>query len=209
MTPTLYHAPMTCSMAVRIAAAEGDLDLHIERVDLGTKALASGGSLRDVNTLGQVSTLRLGTGEILTETSACLLWVQAHGPNPAFHVTADDPVYFQMVRWLGFVATELHKQIFRVVFYDEATDAVKDRFRALALDRFALLDDHLATRPFLTGDQFCAADAYLSWFFVLAARAGVQTHDYASLEAYRERVLARPTVTAMIEDDQTYREGQQ
>ena len=61
MTPLLYHTPLNCSLAVRIAAAEGGVELEIDRVDFKTKALSSGGSLLDINPLGQVSTCLLYT----------------------------------------------------------------------------------------------------------------------------------------------------
>ena len=171
MSNTLIHAPLTCSLAARIAAAEGGVPLEISYVNLGTKELEAGGSLFDINPLGQVSTLCLANGELLTETSTVILWLQAQSQNPEFHIDPQDPAYFQMIRWLGFCATELHKQIFRVVFYPEATDEVKDRVRALAPQRFELLDNHLLDRQFLLGDTFSAADAYLTWFFVLAGNA--------------------------------------
>ena len=201
MPVTLFHSPLACSLAVRIAAAEAGIDLKLEQVDLASKALASGGHLTAINPLGQVSTLRMENGDLLTETSACLLWVQAQSLEPAFRTEPSDPAYFQMVRWLSFIATELHKQIFRIVFYEEATDAVKDRFRALAPSRFDVLDAHLTDRPFLTGERFGAADAYLAWFFVLADRAGVALQEHPNLCAYRDRVLDRRHVAATIADD--------
>ena len=81
-----------------------------------------------------------------------------------------------------------------MVFYPEATDEVKDKVRDLAPLRFELLDKHLATRPFLLGDKFTAADAYLTWFFVLAGNAKLDVSPYKNLNEYQQRVLARPLV---------------
>lgn len=200
MAALLYHTPLNCSLAVRIAAAEGNVEIELDRVDFKTKSLSSGGSLLDANPLGQVSTMRLDSGELLTETSACLLWVQSQSDAP-FRVMPDDPMYFQMVRWLGFTATELHKQILRVVFYPEATDGVKDNFRALVPERYKLLDAHFSKNDYLLGKRVSAADAYLIWFFVLAERANVMFSGYPNLEAYRSRVMSRPKVAQMIEED--------
>ena len=75
-----------------------------------------------------------------------------------------------MYKRQAFCATELHKGLFRVVFYDEATEQVKDRVRELAPLRFSVLNNHLANQTFLTGERFTAADAYLSWFFVLSEK---------------------------------------
>ncbi|WP_282605390.1 glutathione S-transferase family protein [Pelagibius sp. Alg239-R121] len=201
MPATLMHAPLTCSLAARFAAAEGKVPLEIAYLNLQTKKFEEGGSLYDFNPLGQVSVLRLESGEIITETSTTLLWIQAQSSEPAFRREPNDPDYYQLLRWIVFCATELHKQIFRVVFYPEATDDVKDRFRELAPQRFALLDSHLSDRPYLLGDRFSAADAYLAWFFVLAKNAGLDSSQYRNLQAYRSHLLERPLIQELIVSD--------
>ncbi|WP_052261648.1 glutathione S-transferase family protein [Leisingera sp. ANG-M1] len=198
---TLYHAPLTCSLAARFAAAEGGVPLNIAYLNLRTKELERGGLLYDVNPLGQVSVLELEDGSRLTETATVLLWIQSQSQNPEFRVDPQDPDYFQLLRWTNFCATELHKGLFRVVFYQEATEAVKDRVRDLAPLRFQMLEDHLATRPYLLGDRFTAADAYLAWFFVLSGNARLDHSAYPNLEAYRQRALARPALRELIESD--------
>ena len=201
MTATLYHAPLTCSLAARMAAAEGEVPLNIEYLSLRTKELEKGGSLYDINPLGQVSTLKLDNNEIITETSTTILWIQAQSKVKNFHCDPSSPEFFQMARWVAFCATELHKQIFRVVFYPEATDEVKDRVRDLAPLRFEVLNNHLSSRPYLLGDHFSAADAYLTWFFVLASNAKLDPSSYEHLNDYRERVLNRPLIRELIESD--------
>ena len=136
MTATLYHAPLACSLAVRMAAAEGHVPLDIAYLNLRTKTLETGGSLYDINPLGQVSVLRLEDGGILTETSTALLWIQSRSPVAWFRRDPFDPAFFQLARWIAFCATELHKQIFRIVFSPEARDTMKDRIRDLAPLRF-------------------------------------------------------------------------
>jgi glutathione S-transferase len=195
------HAPLSCSLAVRFAAAEGGVDMNIKFLSLRTKEFENGGSLIDINPLGQVSALKLASGELLTETSACLMWVQSQSHNTAFRHDPNDPAYFQMLRWIGFCATELHKQIFRIVFYPEATDEVKDRIRNLAPQRFKILDQHLKTHEFLLGEYFSAADAYLTWFFILADKAQLNTSTFKSLTTYKEKVFNRPRIKALIEND--------
>lgn len=198
MKTTLMHAPLTCSLAARFAAAEGGVSLDIETVNLKTKSLQTGGSLYDINPLGQVSTLRLASGEIITETSTTLLWIQTQSTNAAFRHDPQSPHYFQMVRWIAFCATELHKQIFRVVFYSEATDVVKERIRALAPQRYALLNDQLADRPFLLGDSFSAPDAYLTWYLLRANDAAVEPAGYPHLQDYKDRTLERPLIRDLV-----------
>ncbi|MEM6583722.1 MAG: glutathione binding-like protein [Pseudomonadota bacterium] len=197
----LYHAPLSCSLAARFVAAEGDVELDIEPLNLMTKEIASGGSLYDINPLGQVSVLQLPDGSRLTETSTILVWLQTQSQIDEFHIAPDTADYFQMLRWIAFCATELHKGLFRVVFYQEATEEVKDRVRQLAPLRLQVLDDHLHSRSYLVGDSFSAADAYLAWFFVLSGAAQVDHTDYPALEAYRQRVMDRPAIHSLIEAD--------
>lgn len=201
MPATLMHAPLTCSLAARFAAAEGGVPLEVACLNLKTKEFEGGGSLYDINPLGQVSVLRLPSGEIITETSAALVWIQSQSPDADFRRDSTDQDYFQLLRWIGFCATELHKQIFRVVFYPEATDEVKERIRGLAPQRFELLDRHLSERPFLLGDRISAADTYLTWFFVLAEKARLDVSGYRNLQAYSERMLARPLVRDLVISD--------
>jgi len=205
-TPTLYHTPFACSMAARIAAHEAELELDIIHVDLNTHETEMGTSFLDINPLGQVSTLTFANGTLLTETSAVLLWIQSHSKNQAFRRQSGTEAYFQMLRWIGFCATELHKQIFRIVFYDEATDPVKNRIRALAPARFDVLETQLSQRPYLLGEQFSAADAYLTWALFLSERAGIAPVNYPVLQAYLTRAQDRPSVKAVIAADSRYDE---
>ena len=194
----LYHAPFTCSLAVRLAAKWGDVPLEILPTGLGEAARQD---LTAHNPLAQVSTLILPDESILTETSACLIWVQTQSQNPDFKRTPDQAEYFQMLRWIGFCATELHKQLLRIVFYDEATDAVKDNFRRLSTSRLQRLDNHLEDRTTLVGKSYSAADAYVAWFLTLAPKAGVDLSPYKNLMRYFEAIQQDKALDALFADD--------
>ena len=100
--PTLIHAPQACSLATKIVAFEGDVNLQYDHVNIFTKEMSGNRSLYNYNPLGQVSVIVLDNGEVITETACCLLWVQSQSEKKDFHIPADDPKYFQLVRWLGF-----------------------------------------------------------------------------------------------------------
>lgn len=194
----LYHAPFTCSFAVRLAAKWGDLPLDIRPTGLGQQARQD---LIVHNPLAQVSTLALPDGSVLTETSACLIWVQTQSQNPEFRRTSDQAEYFQMLKWIGFCATELHKQLLRIVFYDEATEDVKDKFRRLSTSRLQWLNEHLEGRTTLVGHTYSAADAYLTWFLTLASKAGVDLMPFKTLSSYYDRVRHDENVEVLLLDD--------
>jgi len=199
--PQLFHAPFACSLAVRFAAAWGDVTLDVLPVKLGRTATNSEKRLLAANPVGQVSTMVLPDKSVLTETSACLIWVQSHSMNTAFRRDPDSPDYFQMLRWISFCGTELHKQLLRIVLYDEATETVKNNFRTLAKSRLAILDKHLSGRHVLVGDTLSAADAYLTWFLTLSKKAGVEFTSYPNLSAYFARQSAHEDVSALLAED--------
>ncbi len=205
--PLLYHAPMACSLAVRIAAAKGNVPIELAIVDLNTHRLADGSDYYAINPLGQVSTLQLPDGNLLFENIACLLWVQNQSPNINFRRAPEHPDSIFLIRWLSFISTQLHQQIFRIVFYDEADAAVKDNIRALAPDRLALLDGHLQNRKWLLGGEFSAADAYLVWALSLTDKAGLDIAPHHSLTRYWEQALADSDIAEIIADD-TLRKAQ-
>ncbi|MBB6522513.1 glutathione S-transferase family protein [Pseudoteredinibacter isoporae] len=202
MNNTLFHAPLACSLAVRMAAAEGGVPLDIAYLNLKTKELEGGGSLFDVNPLGQVSVIKDCNGQIITETSTCLQWVQLNSKDASFYREPSSSEFLQISRWISFCSTELHKQIFRVVFYDEATADVKERFLNLAPARLDLLNKHLADKEYLVGNSFSSADAYLTWFFVLSSSSGVEVSPYENLVNYRDRMFGRADIKSVILDDQ-------
>lgn len=198
---TLYHTPLACSLAVRIAAAYGDVELCLILVDHCRTLSTDCADYKNINPLGQVATLITPTQEKITETSAALLWVQSQSANQQFCRTPYDEDYYQLIRWIGFTATEIHKQIYRMVFYDELNESSKDNIRSLAPDRFAWLNQHLSTRTFLLGTYFSAADAYLCWAMLLAERAGLDPSPYQHLMAYVHRLHSIPKVRDIIADD--------
>ncbi|MNG19770.1 Glutathione S-transferase [compost metagenome] len=52
----------------------------------------------------------------------------------------------------------------------------------------------LRGRPYLTGDDFTAADAYLFVITLWAQQMRLDTSSYPELEAFKARVAARPAV---------------
>ena len=201
MSADLFHYPMSCSTALRIAAAEADLPLNSIFVDIYRKTLADGSSYYDQNPMGQVAALRTSGGDFLTENIAIFLWINRHANIPSFHIRAEDEKYDTLVQWLSFCATELHKSIAWPIFRTDAPDAMKDFARRRAPQALAYVDQYLGTRDYLLGDDFCAADGYLIWFLALTRTAGIDISPYQNLKSYLTRVQTRPKVAAILQED--------
>jgi glutathione S-transferase len=199
----LYYSPMACSLAARIVCIEAGLAVTMLRTDLGNKRVegASEGALLQYNGMGKVPTLVCDDGHVLTENVAVLLYLgdradSALGLTPP-HGT---PERYEVVRWLAFVATEIHKRVLATVYsLDRPSDAVKAFARSTAAQPLTVLQKHLRDREVLVGEEFTVADAYLVWALLLLPRAQVPMDSYPALGDYLARNSNRAAVRAAVQ----------
>jgi glutathione S-transferase len=192
----LYYAPGACSQAVHIALREAGLPFELEKVDIRSKKTASGADYKAINPKGYVPALEIDGGQVLTEVAALLQYVGDKKPSllPAVGTLER----YRAIEWLGFIATELHKQ-YGPFFDPTTTDEVKQKQRDKISGRFALVNEHLGGKQFLLGDDFSVADAYL---FVMTRWSGVAQLDlgrFPALSAWIQRVQTRPAVDQVFE----------
>ncbi len=195
----LYYSPGACSQAVHIALREAGLSAELARVDLATHRLEGGADYRVVNPRGYVPVLELQDGSRHTEVAALLQYLGDLAPASGLMPAFGTPGRFEVIKWLTFVSSELHKVFSPWLWHKETADATrKDCKDKLAL-RFAELDRLLAERPYLTGDAFTAADAYCFTIVSWAPMLGMSLKPYPQLAAYLARVAARPAVRAALQ----------
>lgn len=188
----LYFSPGACSLAVRIALTEAGLPFAADKVDLRTHRLADGTDYHAINPKGYVPMLELADGTRLTEVTVLLQYVADRVPGTLAPAYGSVDRY-RVMEWLGFIATELHKQCGPL--WNPATpDATKDAVRAQLGRRLAHVAGSLAAQPFLTGQAFGVADAYLFTILNWAPMLAVDLSPYPALAAFQARVAARPAV---------------
>lgn len=191
----LYYSPLACSLAAHIACREAELDVELVRVDFRSKQTADGTDLFAVNPMGQVPTVLLSDGRALIENVAVLSYIADRTPRESREPQADR---YELLRWLSFVATELHKKVLWPIYSPSAPDVIKAFARQAAPQALKVVSTHLAAREALAGNTFSVADAYLFWVLTLLPHAGVPLDGYPSLQAYHTRHLARPHVRAAL-----------
>jgi len=106
--------------------------------------------------------------------------------------------HYRLNEWLNFIATEIHKQ-FAPLWHVETPAATQATQRATLARRFALIEETLTERPFLTGNMFTIADAYLFTVVRWADPLKVDLTAFPPLRKFQERVAARPKVRAALE----------
>lgn len=196
--PTLYYRPMACSLAARIALTEAGLGARYVAVDLVRKRTEEDEDFLGINPKGKVAALRLADGSVLTENIAVLLYIAAKATPGRLAPAPDSRAYFELLQWLAFISSELHKQCLYPVFRPDAGADARSLVRE-HLDRvLAILDRQLEAQAFLAGAAFSVADAYLLWGLMLAGPAGAELKGYPAVDAYYQRLRTRRSVVESL-----------
>src|SRR5262245_20942519 len=121
----LYFTPGYCSLAVHIALREAGVDFSLEKVDPAAP------EFRKINQRAYVPVLELDDGSRHTEAAALLQHVGDLAPATGLMPAVGSRERFQVLQWLTFISSELHKQFSPWLFHQETADttreAVKDK----------------------------------------------------------------------------------
>ncbi len=188
----LYYSSGACSLAPHIALRETGVPFEVSKVDLRSHKLADGADYYAINPKGYVPLLELDDGQRLSEVGVILQYIADRKPGtlaPAFGTMER----YRVMEWLNFIATELHKQ-FSPLWSPDTPDAVKAGQIARLGKRFEYFSQTLGAQPYLTGDKFSVADAYLFTVLNWAPMLKIDLAQWPALTAFQARVAARPAV---------------
>jgi glutathione S-transferase len=194
---TLYFSPGACSLSPHIVLREAGMDFALEQADLRSKAIKSGGTLTDVNPKGQVPTLRLGDGTVLTEGPAIVQWIADQVPAKHLAPANGTLARTQLQTWLNYVSSELHKG-FSPLFSPTLPAETKAYFAEMLMKKLAWVDGHLADKDYLMGSEFSVADAYLFTVANWSNFVKLDISGLSNLQAFMARMAARPAVQAAL-----------
>jgi len=192
----LYYAPGACSLSPHIALREAGIPFTMEKVDLRAKTTESGADYKAINPRGYVPALQLDDGRVVAEGPVIVQMIADLAPESSLAPALGTPERYQLMDWLAFISTELHKG-FSPFFNPAVNDEAKQSFRQRLTLRLDYLTKALGDKPYLMGDDFSAADGYL--FTVLRWAKGFKFELGPTLDAYFGRVAARPAVKAALE----------
>jgi glutathione S-transferase len=194
ITMKLYYSPGACSFAPHVALIEAGLPFEAVKVDLRKHALADGTDYYGINPKGYVPLLELDDGTRLSEVAVILQYIADRKPGTLAPVFGSIERY-HLMEWLNFIATELHKQ-FGPLWYPDTPDVTKDRQHATLAKRLAYVAATLGQQPFLMGQDFTVADAYLHAMLNWTGHLKVELAPWPALQQYHARIAARPAVQA-------------
>ncbi|MCP4208926.1 MAG: glutathione transferase GstA [Shimia sp.] len=190
----LFYKPGACSMASHIALLEIGQAFDIEAVDTVAARTASGQDFLKINPKGYVPALELGTGEILTEGPAILQFLADSSDTANLAPKPGTMARARMLEMLTFTSSELHKA-FGPLFRDSSSTEENAKARQAVAQKFDTVEKEFEDgRPYVSGEQFSIADAYL---FVVANWANFTDIDltrWPKLSEFVARIAERPSV---------------
>jgi glutathione S-transferase len=194
----LYISPGACSLSPHIALREAGIPFEMETVDLGAKRTKSGKDFKAINSKGYVPVLELEGGQLLTEGPAIVQYIADQRPASKLAPPAGTMDRYRLQEWLNFVTSEMHKA-YSPLFNPQTPDAFKEMSRTKIGGRLDFLTKSLQGKDYLMGSTFTVADAYLFVVLGWSGHVGIDLVKWPVLQAYWDRVAARPAVKAALE----------
>jgi glutathione S-transferase len=190
----LYYSPGACSMAPHVVVRELGLEVTLVKVDLGTKRTENDDDFHEVNPKGLVPALELDDGRVLTEVAVVVQYLADLKPEMPLVPKCSLFQRYRVQEWLNFVGTELHKTY--TPLWKRPPDDVRAPILEKLARRYGDVERQLGSHPYLLGDDFTIADAYL-WAISRWARV-TKVPLPPTVQAYVERCAARPAVQAAL-----------
>ncbi len=189
----LYYSPGACSLAPHIVLHEAGYSFGLEKVDIPNKKTADGADYWAINPKGYVPALQLDDGAVLTEVGVICQYLADQKPAAGLAPAIGGMARYQLMEWLNFIATEVHKSI-GALFNPKMTPEMKDVQMGVIARRLGALEKMLAGKQYLMGDTFSVADAYLFTVLNWTRIHKIDMAPWPNIQAFMARVAARPKV---------------
>ena len=193
----LYYSPGACSLSPHIVLHEAGIKADLEKVNLRSKQTESGADFNAINSKGYVPALQLDNGLVLTEGPAIVQYLADQKPGAGLAPAAGSMERLQLQEWLNFITSEVHKPLGSL--FNQAMPAEwKSVVLALIDKRLSWIDAQLKGKPYLMGQSFSVADAYLFTVLRWAVYFKMDFDNYPEIKSYFARVETRPAVQAAL-----------
>jgi len=199
----LYMTPGSCSTGIHILLEE--LDLPFEAYILN---LPAGDHTKPeylaINPKSTIPTLVRNDGSALTEFQAIAYWLARKYPK-ANLLPGDPDGDAQVIETMDYVVGTIHGQGYTRIFttgnytaHAAEHDAIKARGREIVEQGFAIMNDALAGKTYVTGN-FSIADAALFYVEFWADKIGIDLPP--NCRAHYQLMLTRPVVQRVLREE--------
>jgi glutathione S-transferase len=189
----LYYFSGACSLSPHIVALEAGLPVTMVKIDSKTKKTESGVDYLTVNSKGAVPALQLDDGRVLTEGPAIVQYLADLKPESGLAPRAGTFERYQLMEILNYITSEIHKS-FSPLFNPASSAEMKETFVATLGKKFDWLSAFLGKKPFLLGNTFTVADAYLFTVLNWTGHVKIDLGKWPVLADFKSRIAKRPKV---------------
>ncbi|MBA8902280.1 glutathione S-transferase family protein [Phyllobacterium sp. P30BS-XVII] len=162
--------------------------------------------LLELNPLGQVPTLILPDGNILTESAAIILHLADAFPDAGLAPSASDPHRPQFLRWLVYIVGAIYPVS---TFGDDPArwgldEANQKKYRdSLEEYRLSLWKnvEEVADEPWFLGENFSAIDLYLAVMRNWRPGLGAFNSHFPKLAAIADKIGKEPAFAEILDRD--------
>lgn len=201
----LYWDRGCANMAPHAILEELGCEYELLRVDLEAGMHREPAYLA-INPNGLVPALADGEATMY-EAAAIVMYLVDRHPGAGLAPAPSEPrrgIYYQWMSWLTNTLQETgcactHPQ--RWARGPQAEDAVRHRAGQRLADQWRIVEDALADRPWLLGDQPSAADFYLFMVAYWSRDYPERAEDRPRLRAHMQRTAERPAVRRMLDQE--------
>lgn len=202
---TLHYANNTCARASHIALAESGLAYRVSRLNFAEGEQRQPAYLA-INPKGRVPALVTERGT-LTETPAILAFIAQSAPAARL-APLDDPFAFAELQafnsYLCSTVHVAHAHRFRGSRWADDAEAQQSMQRKVASnmrDCFELIEAKMLRGPWVLGERYSVADAYLYTISGWLEGDGVDLAALPATRAHRERMAQRPAVQKALAEE--------
>ena len=189
----LYYSPGACSLSPHIIACEAELPIELIKVDLTSKLTETDEDFKQLNPNGYVPLLILDDGNSLTEGPAIVQYLADQAPGKKLIPPEGTFERYQLQQWLNFISPESHKS-FSPLFNPVAPEAAKELATNLLMKRLETVAEHLSSQPYLLGEHYSVADAYLFVTLSWGQYVNIDISRWPALARYADKISERPAV---------------
>ncbi|MBC8038633.1 MAG: glutathione S-transferase family protein [Rhizobiales bacterium] len=196
---TLYAKKNAGSVAVEAMLAACGTDYEIKDVQRDA-AGALPASLFAVNPRGEVPTLVLPDGTIMTESAAILIHLADIFPQVKLAPALTSPLRPRYLRWMLFLATTIYMSDLRLYYPERYTadaagaSGIKAKAAAGMEKEFEILSDAVGDGPFILGAGMSAADIYAAMLATWAPDVAALFKKHPNIKTLHDRVAAVPAI---------------
>jgi glutathione S-transferase len=200
----LFYAPGTCALASRIALEDAGADYEIVRVDFSRQEQRSPEYLK-INPKGRVPALSTDKG-VLTETPAILAYIAQTFPAARLAPLDDAYAFAEMQAFNSYLASTVHvnhahgRRGARWANEESSFADMKRKVPESMADAMGLIEYGMLEGPWVMGETYTVADAYLYTMSRWLEGDGVDVDTLPRIRDHMQRMAGRDSVRRALAD---------